>query len=196
MEKNLWIYKYAHEDEWKYATDNSRSPNLGGRERGGQKLTQSSLLRRFLEPWDTISGQKELIREIQKWRIQKSNLPPMSSPVRMQRPNTVRQRVQLEECAVPPSSSNEGNLGVKRGLISDPLSRRISIGHRDLGVRHASGRHPGPERGLYIPSISIGTLVLTGIWRGWNRDSKNILHLITQITIILNEVVNDVIYTK
>lgn len=71
MEKNLWIYKYAHEDEWKYATDNSRSPNLGGRERGGQKLTQSSLLRRFLEPWDTISGQKELIREIQKWRIQK-----------------------------------------------------------------------------------------------------------------------------
>ena len=55
----------------KYATANRRSPNLGGREGGRQKLTQSSLLRRFLAPWDTISGQKEVIREIQKWRIQK-----------------------------------------------------------------------------------------------------------------------------
>ena len=94
------------------------------------------------------------------------NLPLMSCRVRVQRPNTVRQRVQLEECAVPPSSSNEGNLGAKRGLVSDPLIRRISIGHRDLGVRHASRRHPRPERNPYIPDISIGTLVLTGIWKG------------------------------
>lgn len=140
----------------KYATDNRRSPNLGGREGGRQKLTQSSLLRRFLAPWDTNSGQKEVIREIQKWRIQKVEPATDEFP--------------CENAATEHSAAASAARRMRSSTIF--LKRREPGCQKRSHIRSSypkdldwtSGR--GPERGLYIPGISIGTLVLTGIWRG------------------------------